>query len=92
MNDSVFTSSLEAVRITVSVMSLSVCLCVCVCPLVSLKPHGRTLPNCLCTLTVDAVRSSFGGVRIGLSYVLPVLWFVDDVMFSHNVPCGASYK
>ena len=57
------------------------CVCLCVHPPTSHKPHGRTVPNFLCTLPVAMTRSYCN-----------MLWtsgFVADVTFLHKGLRGA---
>jgi len=61
----------------------SVCLSARICP----KPHSRTSSNFLCML----IASARGSVLLWQHCdTLCTSGFVDDVMFSHNGPYGAS--
>ena len=56
-------------------IAMSVYVCICLSVTISPKPHGRTLPDLMCMLTVAVSRSFHGGVAIRhVMGLLSVMW------------------
>jgi len=64
---------------------MSICRFVCLSARISRKLHHRTSPEFLCLLPVAVAQFISGEVAM-----LCTSGFVDDVMFSHSGPYGAS--